>query len=74
MTDGIIVETATHVFEATVEPDAPGDLERTLSLRVLSGPPMTEEEWGRLKEGVVRALIDAGNQVRGVTIIREDQP
>lgn len=59
-----IVETATHVFEVRITPDTPGRCERTATVSILSGTPLTVEEWQRAREQCVRDLIAAGLRVR----------
>lgn len=59
----MIIETATHVFESVVVPDTPGRCDRTLTLTLLSGPPLTPEQAAAIRQAVVRGLIDGGNHV-----------
>jgi hypothetical protein len=69
-----LIETRTHVFEVETLPDGPGRIRREANVRLIAGPPLTAEQWGRIKECVVRDLIAAGCRVFAVIPIpREDQ-
>ncbi|HJZ53961.1 MAG TPA: hypothetical protein VKE74_03340 [Gemmataceae bacterium] len=61
------VETAGRVFEVTITPDTPGYVRRTLTVRLVSGPPLTHEEWRRLAAAwvPVEALDVFDEHVRG---------
>lgn len=61
-----IIETPTHVFEITVTPgdEVPGRVLRSARLSLLSGSPLTDDEWQRIREQCVRDLIAAGIRVR----------
>lgn len=62
-----IIETDNRVFEMTLEPDTPGYLKRNLKIRQISGPELLPEQWHRVRENVVRSLIDKGARVVRVT-------
>lgn len=68
-----LIECDRHVFEVTCEPgdEVPGVCDRTLTVRLLSGPALSDADWGRIKEAVVRDLIARGRRVYGVTVGRE---
>lgn len=66
-----IIETATHVFRIEMTPDDEGDIRREYRIEVLSGPKLTDQQWGRLKEWVVREMIANGAQVYRVGVIRK---
>lgn len=61
-----LVETETHVFEVVTTPDTPGRCRRQATVRVLSGWDLTNEEWQRVAETLVRAFIAAGNRVYAI--------
>lgn len=67
-----ITETPTHVFEFSMTPDTPGHCRRVVKVRVLSGAPLTAEQWGRAAEAMTRSLIDAGDRVLKVTFSFEE--
>lgn len=69
-----LIETDTHVFEVEWTPgdEVPGRCRRSVAVRQVGGRPLTGEEWGRVKEAVVRLLIGAGSRVYGVTPILEE--
>jgi hypothetical protein len=62
-----LVELDNRVLEIEQVPDTPGVCHRTISFRVLSGPPLAAEEFVRIKQALVRHLIGEGAQVLGVT-------
>jgi hypothetical protein len=62
-----LIELTDRVFEAVVLPDAPGFVSRTLTVRQLSGPETTDEQWERLAEEIVATLRSRGAIVHGVT-------
>lgn len=66
-----IIETATHVFQVELTPDTPGYIRRVLTISLLSGPDLTDAQWGRVKEVIVRALIASGNRVHRVGAVHE---
>jgi hypothetical protein len=51
---------ADRVIEARVEPDTPGFRPRTPTLTVVSGPPLTVEEYRRVSAAVVAELVGRG--------------
>lgn len=63
-----IIELADRVFEVTTTPgdEVPGVCRRTCTIRLLSGPPLTDEDFARIKQTVVRDLIDLGLRVYGM--------
>lgn len=69
-----LIETDTHVFELTCEPgvEVPGRINRTLSVRLVSGPDLTDEQWIRIKQFVVREMIDHGCQVYRVGMLTDE--
>lgn len=69
-----LIELSNRVFEVTCTPgdEVPGVCPRTLGIRLLSGPPLSDEEWGRMKEGVVRDMIAKGHHVYRASATRED--
>lgn len=73
-----LIETDTHVFELTCDPgvETPGRVKRMLSIRLVSGQPLTDDQWVRIKQFVVRDLIDRGCQVfrTGVLTDGDEQP
>ncbi|HEY1188572.1 MAG TPA: hypothetical protein VGE74_13045 [Gemmata sp.] len=69
-----IIECERHVVQVEMTPDDPGYINRTLKLSLLSGPPLTDEQWGRVQEAVVRQLIGAGCRVHRVTPARDIPP
>jgi hypothetical protein len=70
-----IIECENRVFEFEWTPDAPGRIKRQLKIRLLSGLELTEREWARVQEFVVRDLISRGNRVyRAGAVLEEDLP
>lgn len=60
-----IIELDNSVFEITMKPgdEVPGRCKRVTTLRQLSGPPLTPEQWQRAQESIVRELINIGCRV-----------
>lgn len=69
-----LIETDTHVFEITCEPgvETPGRINRKLSFRLVSGQPLTAEQWVSIKQFIVRDLIDRGSQVKRVGYLTDE--
>jgi hypothetical protein len=56
-------ELGDRVIEARVEPDTPGVCRRTLTLTVVSGPPLTLGEYRRVSAALVAELVGRGDVV-----------
>ena len=67
-----IVETQTRVFELTVTPNAPRSGQMTIGVRRLSGPKLSSQQWGRMKEALVRTLINHRCRVYRVSARRDE--
>lgn len=64
-----IVETSNRVWEWSISPsydEVPEYCCRSLTLRLLSGPPMDQREAALVQESIVRLLIGTGNRVLSV--------
>ncbi|VTT96549.1 unnamed protein product [Gemmataceae bacterium] len=60
-----LIEVGTgHVFEMTVTEGPGGKL--TSRLELVSGPPVSDEQWLQIRRVVVRALVDARFRVTNV--------
>jgi hypothetical protein len=53
-------ELGDRVIEARVDPDTPGVCRRTLTLTVVSGPPLSLEEYRRVSAAVVADQLGQG--------------
>jgi hypothetical protein len=54
------LEIENRVIEWRLEPDTPGVCRRTLTLTVVSGPPLTLEEYRRASAALVAELVGSG--------------
>lgn len=68
----LFLETGTHVFELTVLPDGPEWQQRTLTLKIAAGKPLTDEQWRVAAKHVVRAIKRSGSNFKGVRFVTEE--
>jgi hypothetical protein len=62
-TEVFIYEGEDRAIEVTIADLSDGSGRRRATMRQLSGPPLSREEWRQFLEGMVRRTIDAGARV-----------
>lgn len=62
----MIVETDCRVFEITMHPETPGHMRRTITVRMLSGEPMTEREAKTVGAALIACYEQQGGTVHKI--------
>lgn len=61
-----IFELEDRVFEVKVVPDTPGRQKRRLTIKKLSGKPMSDEDWLRIGADCLKAMRETGWEIDNV--------